>query len=174
MLKFSVKFDDKELYDEVANQKATLKVGFFPDQYYDEIDKPFFSKKAKPNSITLKNPLGKPRRFGKSERIPVAVVALKNEYGVPERNVPPRPFMAYTFDKCIKKWVRIVQDKLPQNLDIKETMEIVGQQAVKDMRYTIEWWQIPPNAPSTIRNKGFNNPLIDTRTMIDSVRMEVE
>ena len=33
--------------------------------------------------------------------------------------------------------------------------------------------QDPPNAPSTIAKKGFNNPLIDSRNLLRSIEAEV-
>ena len=167
MLKFKVKFDDEEMFKEITKQRATLKVGFFPDQFYDEIDKPFYSNVAKPNS-------NKPRRFGARPKIAIAQVAAAQEYGMPERNVPARPFMKWTVYKNMRKWRNYVQDMLPQLMDAKDTMERLGQIVVKDMKGMINDWSEPPNAPSTVKQKGFNNPLIDTRTMVDNVRMEVE
>ena len=92
MLKLTVKFDDKDLFDVIKNTEATLNVGFWQD-IYEENDKPYYALNAK----------GKPRRFGIRESIPVATVAARNEYGAPERNVPPRPFMRRTAERRFRK-----------------------------------------------------------------------
>ena len=174
MLKFKIKFDDKEMFDEIVKQRATLKVGFFPDQMYEAIEEPFYANVAKPGTRgSFNEKIGKPRRFSARPAIPVAQVAVFNEYGDPARHVPARPFMHGTVNRNVKKWRNFVQDVLPQTMNAKETMERLGQRVVQDMKDTINDWTEPPNAPSTIAQKGFNNPLIDTRTMVDSVRMEV-
>lgn len=174
MLKFNIKFDDKEMFDEIVNQHATLKVGFFPDQMYEAIEEPFYANVAKPGTKGSWNEKsGKPRRFSARPAIPIAQVAAFNEYGDPARHVPARPFMKWTMYKNMRKWRNFVQDVLPQTMDAKDTMERLGQKVVRDMKDMINDWSEPPNAPSTVAQKGFNNPLIDTRTMVDSVRMEV-
>ena len=167
MIRFKVKFDDKEMYDEIVKQRATLRVGFFDDQYYEEIEKPFYSNVAKPGS-------NKPRRFSARKKIPIAQVALAQEYGVPEKHIPARPFMRGTVNRNFRKWKKFVQDYLPQKMNAKEVMEELGQIVVQDMKKVINDWSEPPNSPYTVKQKGFNNPLIDTRTMVDNVRMEVE
>ena len=95
------------------------------------------------------------------------------EYGDPAHHIPPRPFMKWTVYKNWRKWGRFVQDKLPQLMDAQDTMERLGQIVVQDMKDMITDWSEPPNAPSTIAQKGFNNPLIDSGQMRDTVRMEV-
>ena len=174
MLKFNVKFDDKEMFDEIVKQRATLKVGFFPDQVYEAIDKPFYANVAKPNTKgTWNEKVGKPRRYSARKQIPVAQVAMIQEYGDPAHHIPPRPFMKWTVYKNWRKWGRFVQDKLPQLMDAQDTMERLGQIVVQDMKDMITDWSEPSNKPSTIAQKGFNNPLIDSGQMRDTVRMEV-
>lgn len=167
MLSFKVKIDDKEMFKEIAGTRAVAEVGFFENQYYEPIEEAFYSniplKKVK-NGIRA-------RRIGKREKIPVAQVALANEYGVPEHNVPPRPFMWRTVDGNAKKWAKMVQNELPQmkKMDLKTMVKRIASVAVRDMQRTIDELQYPPNAQSTINAKGFNNPLIDSGQMRDSV-----
>lgn len=171
MLTFMINFDDKKLFDIVAKQKATLSVGFWDDMY-EGVDKPFYSKVAKPNSKTANNPMGKPRRYGVREPISVASVAAHNEYG--GGFTPPRPFMRDTINKNWRKWRRFVQDRLPVTLDAKKTMIELGDMVSDDVRTMILTYTTPPNAPSTVRIKGFNKPLVDSGQMSESVRMEVK
>lgn len=163
MLKMNVKFDDKKMYDFVRKQKARLKVGFWGDMY-EANDKPYYALNAK----------GKPRRFGVREAIPVANVAIANEYGVPEKGVPPRPFMRRTKDRKFRKWHRFVQDRLPITLDAKKTALDLGDVMADDIRQSIIDYDYPPNRPSTIKIKGFNDPLVDSGQMAESVRYEVK
>ena len=89
-----------------------------------------------------------------------------NEYG--EGNAPPRPFMRY-FANYVKQGVSdIYTDEFTgvhfNYLDISR----IGAILAGDLQDIIEDWSQPPNAPSTIRKKGFNNPLIHTRDMVNS------
>lgn len=171
------------MFKEIAGKSATAEVGFFENQYYEPIEKAFYSNQAIPVSPRKRGPaIGynynyynynatRARRIGKRARIPVAEVALANEFGNPAHSVPPRPFMWRTIDGNAKKWAKLVQNELPQmkKMDLKAMAKRVASVAVRDMQRTIDELQFPPNAPSTIRAKGFNNPLIDSGQMRDSV-----
>lgn len=172
MLNIKVKFDDKGLFKKIAKQKATLEVGFWGDMYEGN-DKPFYANVAKPNSISAKHPYGVPRRYGVKKPVSVATVATSNEFGRPEKNQPPRPFMRDTVRKNWRKWRTFIQDRLPITLDLKKTLIELGDIAKDDMRNEIITFSYPPNRPSTIKAKGFNDPLIDSGQMAESVRMEV-
>lgn len=102
----------------------------------------------------------------------VASVAAFNEYG--GGHTPPRPFMRNCVKSNKRKWKRIVQDLLPVNLDIKKTFQTLGEDMIEDLKYEIYLTNTPPNAPSTVKRKGFNKPLIDTGKMVNSIRMEVK
>ena len=125
-------------------------------------------RKQKKRSVTVgffdeKYPDGK--RVGK--------IATIQEYGAPEKNIPPRPFMRYTEQKNKRKWFEFVRDMLPQNMDLEKTMSFLGDLIAEDVRDSIIDWDTPPNRPSTIARKGFNDPLIDTGRMRDSVGWKV-
>ena len=165
MLKVKIKLHDKGVFDQIKKQKATLRAGFIGNEMYEPIDEPFYGNE-------LVN--GKPRRFGKRKAIPVAQVAMANEYGVPERNVPPRPFMDKTFRWYNKKWLRTIEGLIYDTMNFKAVLEDMGPTVVADIQSVIEDLDNPPNAPSTIKIKGFNNPLIDSGQMLNSVRYEVK
>ena len=152
------------MFKQIQKQSAVLGVGFFEDDIYEEIDKPFYGWKA--NST-------KPRRYGARKAIPVARVATIQEYGDGWR-IPPRPFMRDTVRRCRRKWRNIIQDRLPVVMDVKKTLSELGQIMVEDVRKTIIDFKDPPNAPSTVASKGFNKPLIDSGQMLNSVKMRVK
>ena len=171
MLNIRVKFDDKKLFKQIKNQSATLSVGFWQDMYEGN-DKPFYANVAKPNSINAKHPYGVPRRYGVQKPISVAAVATFNEFG--GGYTPPRPFMRDTVRKNWRKWRTFVQDRFPSVLDCKKMLLELGDVMSSDLRQMIIDYKYPPNAPSTIKAKGFNDPLIDSGQMAESVRMEVK
>lgn len=102
-----------------------------------------------------------------------ATKALALNYGVPAKKIPPRPFM----DDFAVKFERFLATELVHYIDIRdggisfahaESLAGVGK---KLMERVINDWQIPPNAPSTIQRKGFNDPLVETGHMRDHVRV---
>ena len=110
--------------------------------------------------------------FFKEDKYPdgktVVEVALANEFG--GGYVPPRPFMRDTFKKFRRKWVKAIRDLFPVNIDAKKTLSLVGEDMVDDLQFMISTYSIPPNAPSTIKRKGRNDPLVDTGRMMNSVK----
>lgn len=151
----------------LKNQKATLSVGFWDDMY-EGIDKGFYSSYGLGGKAT-----GKSRRYSPRKPISVAEVAAANEFGGGKR--PPRPFMRWTLQRRARKWRNILRDILPQySHDVKKAMEHLGEIAAEDLADTIRIWTAPPNAPSTIKKKGFNDPLVDSGQMMNSVRWKVE
>ena len=163
MLNMSIKLDDLEMYKKLCKQSAEVEVGYFDDKVYEEVDKPFYSNVAMPNSVDPKHPYGQPRRFGKRKAVTARQVAEFNEFG--GGHTPPRPFMRYTFDKFHKSWVRYVQDDLPVTMNAKETFGTLGSMIKGHISDTVKAWSTPPNAPSTVMAKGFNNPLVDSGNM---------
>ena len=92
--------------------------------------------------------------------------------------IPPRPFLRTTKSQFNDKWVGILQKQTSQILvgqsTADETIEMIGKQAVKEMKKIISQFSTPPNANLTQQLKGFNNPLIDTGKMMESVFYAVE
>lgn len=103
----------------------------------------------------------------------IGKVATANEYGVPEHNVPPRPFMRDTVITRKPKWLKIVSEVISENLDVVRTLSILGDIIANDVSEMITAYTIPANKPSTIARKGFNDPLVDTGLMRDSVGWKV-
>ena len=96
---------------------------------------------------------------------------MANEYGVPEKRIPPRPFMKRTVDGNSRKWKNLVKNDIKNSKkpDLQNTLNKLTTKVINDIQTTINELMFPPNAESTIRKKGFNNPLIDTGTMRDTV-----
>ena len=59
-------------------------------------------------------------------------------------------------------------------LVLKKIALDLGDVVANDIRDSIIEFDYPPNRPSTIKQKGFNDPLIDSGQMSESVRMEVK
>lgn len=109
--------------------------------------------------------------FFEGEKYPdgksVAEVAAFNEFG--GGHTPPRPFMRTLVQNHRKIWRNILQDELPKEDDAHTALATLAEYMVDDLKDYIKIWTYPPNAPSTIAKKGFNDPLVDTGRMMDSV-----
>ncbi len=58
--------------------------------------------------------------------------------------------------------------------DAEAALGVVGEKMKDQMVQTIVDFSTPANAPTTIKKKGFDDPLIETGHMMRSVRAKVE
>ena len=88
--------------------------------------------------------------------------------------IPPRPFFRNAIKAHGKEWGKNMGASLKENrFDAAKALVSMGQLIKRQIQQSIRDTNSPPNAPSTIRRKGFNKPLIDTGTMWNSVDYEV-
>ncbi len=104
---------------------------------------------------------------------PVAAVAFWNEYGGPGRQ--PRPFFRQMIAKESPTWAAKM-GKLAKAMDYDgaKVLALMGEDIKGALQKSINDFQSPPLAPSTIAAKGFAKPLIDTSHMLNSVAYEVK
>lgn len=134
----------KRNYNTHLLKQGVVRVGFFPQSRYDG---------------------------GTS----VAQVARYNEFGL---GVPARPFMrpavfehkADLTNNLHKRYRQAIRD----NQDTMMVLENFGKDVAGLIREQIANTYEPPNAPSTIKRKGANTPLRDTRLMLNSVSYQAE
>ena len=101
-----------------------------------------------------------------------ALIAGVHEFGVTMRQakgtivIPERSFLRSTFDEKSDEWFNFVKKRMPavmfSQMTAKQLMELLGAKIVSDIQKKIKDISDPPNAPSTIAQKGSSNPLIDT------------
>lgn len=109
----------------------------------------------------------------------VSEVAMKNEYGgigyLPDGpiHIPPRPFFRATIEQNKDNWSRNILQDLEKNGDFEKTLTKLGKEIKQKLQENIKKWDSPPNSPRTIAYKGFNDPLIHTRLMLNSVNYQV-
>jgi hypothetical protein len=131
-----------------ANKVGELEVGFWPEDRYGP----------------------------ENDNLPVAQVAQWNNEGM---GVPARPFFTQTLREPIKNGEKdhVFFKSLDRILSGKSTFlteyTLIGKQFSEELRKSIFVWSIPPNAPLTVELKGFNNPLIETGLMMDSVKYKI-
>jgi hypothetical protein len=120
---------------------------------------------------------------------PVAYVAVIQEFGAPEKGIPPRPFMRTTVEAREGDWQAIARQGAEAMLAGKATgdqvLEAIGMKAAGDIRRTISQISTPALAQSTVdaRRRGkadkqtvgaLTKPLVDTGTLINAVQSVVE
>lgn len=134
----------KRNYNTHLVKEGVVRVGFFPDSRYD----------------------------GNTS---VAQVARYNEFGA---GVPARPFMRPAVHQRKTDLTNLLHKQYRQalrdNQDTLEVLERFGEYVKGIIQEQIVNTNEPPNAPSTIKKKGFNAPLRDTLIMLHSVRFQAE
>lgn len=95
-----------------------------------------------------------------------------------EVHIPPRPFLRYTFDHYLDNWTELAADLAFKvfvgEINYQDTFPILGDAIVKDIKRTIKEFSEPKNAPLTIANKGFDDPLIEKGELRDSIHWITE
>lgn len=131
---------------------------------------------------------GSGQRVGGAETssTPVAEYAAINEYGAPAANIPARPFMSTTMDENRDRYARLAREYVMRIiLASRRSQQSVGKGAAiialkrlgndvrNDLIKQIVAWDEPPNAESTVRQKGADNPLVDSGHMQRAIVWEI-
>lgn len=150
----SRKYDKRSLVALCKRVKALsgteVSTGFFPEDQYD----------------------------ADNQNLPVAQVAWYNERGLGNM-VPDRPFMEKTFTDAIELqfyaagMARVFEDTLAQGRLVQGLLKQLGQHVVGVMKMNIIDWTTPANSARWEAIKGFNDPLIFTGKMLESVKYKV-
>lgn len=110
---------------------------------------------------------------------PVTNVAAWNEFGTKRKDgtthSPPRPFMSNVLDRAEDAVREIVKREVdPKTLVVSRgTADRIGLTVQGMIQKEIVDLRSPPNAPSTIRRKKSDNPLVDTGLMRLSTSYQV-
>ncbi|MBM7696634.1 hypothetical protein JOD44_001751 [Salimicrobium jeotgali] len=93
------------------------------------------------------------------------MIANVHEFGFKRLNIPERSFMRSTFDEKESEWVKFMEDRMNRvfafKMSVEQMYEQLGAKIVSDIQDKIRAIDSPPNAASTIKQKGSSNPLID-------------
>jgi hypothetical protein len=114
-----------------------------------------------------------------NDNLSVAQVAWYNERGLGNL-VPDRPFMEKTFRDATdvrfyaKGMQSVFEDVLDKGRLTKQRINLLGQHVVGVMQMNIADWTTPANSERWAAIKGFNDPLVFTGKMLESVKFKVE
>lgn len=104
----------------------------------------------------------------------LAEVAAYNEFGTSD--TPARPFMKQSFENHENELRAACENAnvmLSKGKSADEVLNVIGAVAKGVIQQEIAEGEFAPNAPSTIRKKGSERPLIDTGHMRQSVNYVV-
>ena len=111
----------------------------------------------------------------KKTKANLASIAGFNEFGTSD--IPPRPFMAQTFDLNVFEVKTFIQNECGKIIDLKQTIPgalgRIGLFYQSKTQQQITEGKFAPNAPFTIKKKGSSKPLIDTGRLRQSISHEV-
>lgn len=103
--------------------------------------------------------------------VTIAEVAFWNEFGT--ITAPERSFMRSTIDENRKdlerETAKLLNEVVEGRIDAKMALDKLGLRIQELIKQKILELNDPPNAPSTIARKGFNNPLVDSRQLWRSI-----
>lgn len=109
------------------------------------------------------------------EGTPVAAVAFWNEYGVPSRNQPPRPFFRQMIAAESPTWApKMAKLAKATDYDGPKVLALMGEDIKGALQQSINDFTTPALKESTVEAKGFAKPLIDTSHMLNSIAIEVK
>ena len=114
----------------------------------------------------------------------LATVATWMEFGVPGTStkppIPARPTLRSTLftqrDAIVQVWAKAVGRMITnERITAMQTMALVGINVAKmvELRIDTSYTWAKPNAPKTIKKKGFDYPLHETDKMANSVTWEI-
>jgi hypothetical protein len=105
------------------------------------------------------------------------MVAAVNEFGSLDGRIPERSYLRSTMinkrDVFKKFWRKYGADYLTGKIPPRDILELLGQLAQAEVQRQIRAIDDPPNALSTIEQKGSSKPLIDSGLLIQSIRYQV-
>jgi len=105
--------------------------------------------------------------------------ATANEFGTEANggHVPERSFIRSTMDEMDGKLKKEMADEkiniIIGKTSIAKALGTFGEKITSAIKKKITDIQDPPNAPSTVKRKGSDNPLIDTGRMRQSIAWKI-
>jgi hypothetical protein len=106
--------------------------------------------------------------------LPTAYIASVQEWGDPSHNIPARPFFRTCIKENQKSWSKTAADYLKaNNNDVEETFRDMGATITGQLINSIVNGQWVPNAPATVRRKGFQKPLIESGQLVNAISYEI-
>ncbi len=107
-----------------------------------------------------------------NDNLPHAYIAA-----LQEEVIGPRPFMRVGLKSALKqdpKAFAAIIESVANGRSALSAAKVVAPVFVPMLQKVMNDWMTPPNSRVTVLEKGFNNPLIDTGELRDSIQVKVE
>lgn len=108
----------------------------------------------------------------------LAVIGAVQEFGSADGRIPERSFLRVPLRSNRDLFAKIFRNQIPLvvsgELTMRQFMEQLGARGVGVSQEAISAGIAPPNAPSTIAQKGSSQPLVDTGRLRQSITYVVE
>lgn len=108
-----------------------------------------------------------------SQRLTNVELGLIHEFGAPKANIPERSFLRSTFteqrEKITKAAAAAAKKIYADEGGFERRLGQIGLYLSAEVKKKIVSKIAPPNAASTVRQKGSSTPLIDTGQLLDSI-----
>lgn len=137
-----------------------------------------FTKLAEQLQGTLSIGINPNKKYYKGRKKPVRVASafIWNEFGTKDGRVPERPVLRNWWRTYNESYTKSIQTSAgmflsPTSGETRSWMAIItrlGNKMVANIKTSLAAWRRPKNADYTIRAKGFDNPFIWTRTLLNS------
>ncbi|MEL6347046.1 MAG: hypothetical protein AAFV53_28285 [Myxococcota bacterium] len=105
----------------------------------------------------------------------MVLIALSNEFGT--STIPARSFIRATIARNKRRYLdalsKAVMGAVIDGDDYEGALQDLGEGVAQDIRDWMVALDTPPNAPSTIAQKGEDNPLVDSGALQDAISAEV-
>lgn len=105
----------------------------------------------------------------------MVLIALSNEFGT--STIPARSFIRATIARNKRRYLdalsKAVMGAVIDGDDFEAALQDLGEGVAQDIRDWMVALDTPPNAPSTIAQKGEDNPLVDSGALQDAISAEV-
>uniref|UniRef100_UPI0015DBC727 hypothetical protein n=1 Tax=Providencia stuartii TaxID=588 RepID=UPI0015DBC727 len=125
---------------------------------------------------TIYRRINKDGSFSKNGRFVKAKSAnFATDHNIPAHtvNIPPRPYFRTVIANGRTTWSAILASGIENRGNVRGGMEYLGGAIIEELQASVMTWTAPPNAKSTIANKGTNSPLRETRKLAKSFSFEV-
>jgi len=147
----------------------------------DSVWKKMKKELLKANQMEVQVGVVEPTNYGSdNDNLSVAQVWQWQEEGLPAKNIPTRPAIRVGFMAPIKSgsYNELFVDSMQRIAEGKSTFKQeytrIGTKARVDLKKAVADWDTPPNAPYTVAEKGFNNPLIDSGLLYESIDFKID
>ncbi|RYY51273.1 MAG: hypothetical protein EOO06_00665 [Chitinophagaceae bacterium] len=146
----------------------------------DSVWKKMKKELLKANQMEVQVGIVEPTNYGSdNDNLSVAQVWQWQEEGLPAQNIPPRPAIRVGFMAPVKSgsynalFVESMQRIAEGKSTFKQEYTRIGTKARTDLKKAVADWDTPPNAPYTVAEKGFNDPLISSGKLYNEIDYKI-